>query len=120
MGHHIKSRAARTEILDCDIADGAAGTASYLIDIPNGGAVLIEGNRMRKGRHSANPGAAIVIGAEGVRHATPSPAVRGNRFGNDQDRATVFVVNRSETPALLERNVLEGQVHPLTGPGTVR
>jgi hypothetical protein len=120
MGHHIKSRAARTEILDCDIAEGADGTASYLVDIPNGGAVLIEGNRMQKGRHSDNPGAAIMIGAEGVRHATPSPVIRANLFANDQARSTVFVVNRSEAPALLEGNVLTGLVRPLAGPGTVR
>jgi len=37
-GHHIKSRALRTEVIDCDVSDGVHGTSSYLIDIPDGGA----------------------------------------------------------------------------------
>jgi hypothetical protein len=45
-GHHVKSRAYRTELLDCSIEDGPSGTASYLIDVPNGGAVLLRGNRL--------------------------------------------------------------------------
>src|SRR6185312_4804326 len=40
-GHHIKSRARRTEVLDSSIQDGPEGTASYEIEMPNGGAVLI-------------------------------------------------------------------------------
>ncbi len=40
-GHHVKSRAFRTEVLDCDVEDGPEGTASYLIEVPNGGAVLL-------------------------------------------------------------------------------
>jgi hypothetical protein len=37
-GHDIKSRAARTEILDNEIVDGPDGSSSYLIEAPNGGA----------------------------------------------------------------------------------
>jgi hypothetical protein len=120
VGHHIKSRALRTEIVDCDIADGPDGTASYLIDIPNGGAVLVDSNRRRKGRRSDNPADAIMIGAEGVTNPTPSLIFRNNRFFNEQDRSTVFVNNRTATPALLQGNDLSGPVQPLSGLGTVR
>src|SRR5271165_5489748 len=40
-GHHIKSKARRTEIVGNTIADGPEGTSSYLIDIPVGGNILI-------------------------------------------------------------------------------
>ncbi len=43
-GHSIKSRALRTEVIGCDIGDGPDGTSSYLIDISNGGAVVVRDN----------------------------------------------------------------------------
>ena len=119
-GHHIKSRAARTEVIGCDIQDGPAGNASYLIEIPNGGAALIEQNRMSKGRMSGNGGTAISIGAEGDINPPGPIVVRDNTFVNEQDRATVFVRNFAATPAVLSGNVLTGAVTPLSGPGTVR
>ena len=43
-GHNIKSRAASTTVLICDIEDGPNGSSSYQIYVPNGGTVRIEGN----------------------------------------------------------------------------
>ena len=119
-GHHIKSRAFRTEVTGCDIADGPDGTSSYLIEIPNGGALLVDANRLEKGPHSGNAANAIMIGAEGVKRPAGTVLIRGNRFVNDEGRPTVFVHNLSETPAVLEGNVLVGPVQALVGPGTVR
>jgi hypothetical protein len=119
-GHAIKSRARRTEVIDNVIEDGPDGSSSYLIDIPNGGATLIQGNRMAKGPHSDNPGTAISIGAEGVSNPTPWLVVRNNRFINRQAVRTVFVRNFTGTEALLTGNVLRGGVTPLDGPGSVR
>lgn len=119
-GHHIKSRATRTEIVDSDIADGPNGTASYLVDIPNGGDVLIERTRLSKGPHSGNATAAIMIGAEGATIPTLYLRVRGNHFENAMGREVGFVVNRTRTLATLERNRLSGPVRALEGPGTVR
>jgi nitrous oxidase accessory protein NosD len=120
VGHHVKSRALRTELIGNTIADGPQGTASYLVDIPNGGDLLMQGNVLEKGPHSDNPAAAIVIGAEGVTHPTRSLAITGNRFTNDQPLLTAFVRNLSTTPARLAGNVLKGPVIPLEGPGSVR
>lgn len=119
-GHDIKSRARRTEVMDNVIEDGTDGSSSYLIDIPNGGATLIRGNRMAKGPHSDNPGTAISIGAEGVSNPTPWILVRNNRFINRQPVHTVFVRNFTGTEARLTGNVLRGDVTPLDGPGSVR
>ena len=90
-GHHVKSRAARTEVLGCDIGDGPTGTASYLVDVPNGGAVVIQNNRLEKGPKSENHSAAISIGAEGVNRPTPEIRVEGNKFSVDGAYASVFV-----------------------------
>jgi len=119
-GHDIKSRARRTEVVDNVIEDGVDGSSSYLIDIPNGGATLIQGNRMAKGPHSDNPGTAVSIGAEGVSKPTPWLIVRNNRFTNRQAVRTVFVRNFTGTEARLTGNILRGDVSPLDGPGNVR
>ena len=78
-GHHIKSRAFRTEVLGCDIEE-AEGTASYLIEAPNGGAVLLRGNRLSKGPRSGNRSTAISIGAEGVDPPTPEIRIESERL----------------------------------------
>ena len=118
-GHHIKSRSIRTEVLSSEIADGPTGTASYLIDVPNGGAVVIQNNRLEKGPKADNHSAAISIGGEGVDRPTPEIRVEGNRFSADGAYATVFVVNLTATPAVLRDNHLQGQVRPLRGDGEV-
>ncbi len=120
VGHHIKSRASRTEIIDSEIIDGPDGTASYLIDIPNGGDLLVERTRLSKGPRAENPTGAIMIGMEGA--STPSLFLRiiGNDFVNEMNRPTVFVVNRSRTPAILEGNRISGPARPLDGPGSVK
>ena len=118
--HHVKSRALRTEITDSQILDTQGSQASYLVDIPNGGEVLMRGNTFRKGPDSGNPGTVIAIGFEGVRHPTPRLLILQNRLENLMPRPTVFVANRSETPAELSGNTLNGWVVALTGPGAAR
>ncbi len=119
-GHHIKSRAERTEVTGCDIADGASGTASFSIDIPNGGAVLISGNRIQKGPRSQNHSAAIMIGAEGVNQPTPAIVVERNVFLVEGTYYSYLVNNKTATEALLRQNVLQGNARALRGDGTVR
>ena len=52
-GHEVKSRAARTVIIDSVIAS-LDGRDSRLIDVPNGGDVIIRGNVLEEGPNSAN------------------------------------------------------------------
>ncbi|MBV8095059.1 MAG: hypothetical protein JOY71_13745 [Acetobacteraceae bacterium] len=119
-GHHIKSRALRTEVIGSDIADGPEGTASYLIDIPNGGSVIVQNNKMEKGPKAQNHTAAIMIGAEGVEQPTREILVEGNEFRLDGNYPTTFVYNMTATEAVLRGNRLVGQqIQPLHGDGTV-
>jgi hypothetical protein len=120
IGHHIKSRARRTEVLDSTIEDGADGTASYLIDIPNGGSLLVRGNTMQKGRKSDNRSAYIMIGAEGVDQPTREIAVENNTVRFDGGYRPAFVVNHTATEAMLKGNRIPSEVTPLRGDGEVR
>jgi hypothetical protein len=119
VGHHIKSRARSTVLIDNDIADGPDGNSSYLIDIPNGGDVLIQGNRLQKGKRTENNGTAVPIGEEGVKNPTHELIVRDNTYISDLPDTTVFVRNRTTTPAVLSGNHLQGRVTALVGPGGV-
>lgn len=118
-GHHIKSRALQTKLVDNNIEDGPIGNSSYLVDIPNGGDLLMQGNHLEKGPHSENEDTAVAIGFEGTRNPTHELIIRDNSFTSDMSKPTSFVHNRTATPAILSGNHLQGHVTPLIGPGTV-
>ena len=119
-GHDIKSRALRTEIVGTTIEDGPEGTSSYLIDIPNGGSLLIQDSTLQKGPNCTNHSAAISIGEEGVDRPSDEIVVRDTHFRNDMNTPTVFVRNITATPVQLVGDVLTGQVRPLEGDGSKR
>ncbi len=118
-GHHIKSRAANTEIVDTIIRDGPEGTSSYLVDIPNGGNLLMSGDTLEKGPLSQNKTTAIEIGAEGVDNPTASIRIENCEFTNNTGRRTAFVTNHTDTPVQLTGNTLNGDIVELLGPGSV-
>jgi hypothetical protein len=117
--HCVKSRARSTIVAHNEIGDGENGTSSYLIDIPNGGDVLIEHNDLQKGARSSNAEVAISIGEGTWRNPTGTLTVRDNRFVSALPDPTIFVRNATPTAAALSGNVLEGKVVPLSGPGSV-
>ena len=118
--HSIKSRALRTEVIGCTITDGPEGTSSYLIEAPNGGAVIARDNTLEKGPKSENHNAAIAIGAEGVTQPTPEITITNNSLRNDGSYQTALVWNLTATPAKLTGNKLSGSVIPIKGDGTVQ
>jgi hypothetical protein len=115
--HHVKSRALQTEILDSRIIDGPLGFSSYLVDIPNGGGLRLLRSELSKGPQTGNRTAAIVMGAEGASNPAAPIEIRGNRLTNLLGRTTVFIRNRTTTPAMLADNDLSGPITPLEGPG---
>lgn len=64
VGHEIKSRAFTTIVQGSRIVDGLTGTASYSIDMPNGGVGIIANDQIEQGPHSQNP-SIIAYGEEG-------------------------------------------------------
>ncbi len=115
-GHDIKSRAARTEVDTCDIANGPDGTGSYMIEAPEGGSVVVRNSTLVKGPHAANH-TAIAIGTEGVTQPTPEITIENNSFGNTGNFRAIFVNNITATEAHLHGNRFTGPITPLSGDG---
>ena len=104
-GHELKSRAARNTIVANRISDGDA-TASYSIDLPNGGLSLIAGNVVVQGPRSENP-ALVSYGAEGLTNPSRTLRVVNNTFVNRRTSGT-FVAVADGTRARLVNNLLVG------------
>jgi nitrous oxidase accessory protein NosD len=120
VGHHIKSRAWRTEIVDNHIEDGPQGTSSYLVDLPEGGSLELRDNTLEKGPLSQNHLAAVSIGEEKLLVPVKQLLLSGNVFTND-GRDTYFLRNETPVPAILSGNEFKGhKVTPLHGSGVLR
>lgn len=120
VGHHIKSRAQSTWLIASEITDGESGTSSYLVDIPDGGSLVMEGNRLEKGSLTSNAIAAVVIGAESAKQNTIELTIKNNKFVSNLGRQTSFVRNLTETRAVLIENQIFGTGIALSGKGDVR
>jgi hypothetical protein len=111
--HHIKSRAQRTEVIGCDISDGPDGTASYEIEAPDGGALLVRNTTLEKGPMSENHTAMIAIGAEDITQPAGEITIVNNRARNDGNFETALVENMTPNKVTLKNNRLSGRITPL-------
>lgn len=119
VGHDIKSRAARTTITGNTITDGATGTASYEIDLTNGGVGDIENNFIEKGPRAENP-IAITFGEEGGVYANSSLTVKNNTITTSYTaHDSTAVVNRTGATADISGNQLYGWDAVTSGPASV-
>ena len=111
-GHELKSRAARTTIVGNRI-DDADATASYSIDLPNGGLALVAGNVIVQGPRSENA-TLVSYGAEGL--TSPSHRIRvfHNTFVNRRTSG-IFIKLATGSRADIRNNLLVGP-GDLTGP----
>ena len=110
-GHEIKSRAARTLIEGCVIAS-LEGADSRLVDVPNGGEVVIRNNLFQKGPNSQNPDL-IAVGLERGKpgrsdHAVNSILIEGNTFILERGHRMNLVHTKHVPPAVLRRNTIIG------------
>lgn len=87
-GHEIKSRAENNVITNNRIEDGSS-SASYQIDLPNGGNATISGNTIQKSANSGNR-VTIAYGEEGNAHAGSSITLTNNTFVSDQSSSYVI------------------------------
>jgi hypothetical protein len=119
-GHHIATRAVRSELIGNEIVDGAEGTSSYLVDIPNGGSLVMADNVLEKGPKSSNPGTAIMLGDEPRTEGASMLGVSGNRFANDTGGATIFVRNWTGAEVRTEGNILGAGTTAVSSEGYFR
>jgi hypothetical protein len=94
VGHELKSRAETNVITNNIIYDGPTGTASYDIDLPNGGADTVTGNIIEKGPHAEN-NAMIHFGGEGIPYGGSDLVVSGNTFIDDLGPQAAGVLNQT-------------------------
>jgi hypothetical protein len=113
-GHELKSRAARNTIVANRISDGDA-TASYSIDLPNGGLSLVAGNVVVQGPRSENP-ALVSYGAEGLTNPSRTLRVVNNTFVNQRTSGT-YVALADGSRAHLRNNLLVGPGELSSGAG---
>jgi hypothetical protein len=106
----LKSRAAENEIYYNRFSDEATGTASYDIDLPNGGKSFIVGNLIEKGLLAQNS-TLVSYQEEGVATGNPDHEffVINNTMVNDLGHGTFVVVAGSVTvPAVIKNNIFRG------------
>jgi hypothetical protein len=125
VGHYIKSRAKAATITGNTI-DDSNGTASYLIELAEGGAATIANNVLTKGANASNCCTAIAYGFAMYKGGSyvnpPGPVVvTGNRFTNRRASSVTFFANRSTppNPATLSDNTmvaLAGSIRLYSGP----
>jgi len=82
LGHEIKSRAFTTRINNTRVTDGPRSTASYSIDLPNGGIGTITNSIVEQGPDSVN-GGIIVYGEEGNLNPSLGLAMQNVMIVND-------------------------------------
>jgi hypothetical protein len=91
VGHEFKSRARQTIIRNSRFVDGPTGTASYSIDLPNGGDVTITDSQIEQGPLSQNP-AMIGFGEESNIHPGSKLTIQGSVIVNDLKNPSAFGV----------------------------
>jgi hypothetical protein len=124
-GNEIQSRALVNNITNNRIVDGPVATASYSINLPNGGVDTVSGNIIEQGPHSEN--AAIInfggAGAsQGGTYSDSSLAISDNTIVNDLNvpNARAIVNNSTIAVSFTDNSVwglTAGQI--ATGPVTV-
>ena len=118
VGHQVKSRAAATTITGSLLADGKGGTGSYLIDLPNGGKGVIQGNVLQKGPLAQNPHG-ISFGAEGNLHPASSLKVQGNTLVTDRIGKGAAIRNVTGATVQVKDNLLYGWKATAEGPAAL-
>jgi hypothetical protein len=111
VGHNVKSRARQNYILYNRIMDEDSGTASYQIDLPEGGLSFIIGNIIQQGPLAENR-SIIAYAAENTNAGVLEVYVVNNTIVNERRNGGIFLKLRMGTKAKVVNNILYG-------PGTV-
>ena len=128
VGHYVKSRAGTTVVTGNTI-DDTNGSASFLIDLPEGGGATVANNILVKGASASNCCITIAYGFEmykgrSYQNSPGTVSIRDNRFTNKRASTVTFATNKS-TPVnqlVLYGNkltALAGSIKTLSGAGSV-
>jgi hypothetical protein len=107
IGHNLKSRAAQSVIENSYFMDGPNGTASYQMDFPNGGDVLLRGNLVQKGPKADNANG-IAFGLEGLTQPVNRLALVHNTLVSTRSGGAFLSVAALAQSVRLTANLLAG------------
>ncbi len=115
VGHCVKSRARNNFIEYNHIMDEDNGSASYLINLPNGGFSIILGNTMHKGVNAQNR-TLVDYGSEGLSNPSKQLYVVNNTMVSQRPSGATFVsVADGTDSAKIFNNIFAGSGNILAG-----
>lgn len=104
VGHLVKSRARLNVIAYNRLTDEVGGSASYEVNLPNGGASYLIGNLIEQSATTQNP-ALVSYAEEGVPAGYETRLVLVNNTLLNTRKSGIFVVDKAATPAVLRNNI---------------
>lgn len=108
VGHLLKSRAKRTDVSYSRLTDEAGGRASYELELPNGGEVILIGNIVQQ-QSSTENSIVISYGAEGYPWQRNTLLISSNTLVNDHPHGGTFLrVARGAQQVVTANNLLVG------------
>jgi hypothetical protein len=106
IGHLVKSRALENNVLYNRLTD-ETGTASYEIDLPQGGKSFVIGNIIQQSSSTDNP-SLISFARESKRNPNTALYVVNNTFFNSRSAGTFVAVADDVTTVVLRNNIFGG------------
>lgn len=120
IGHNVKSRAARNDIVYNRIMDERDGRSSYAIDLPNGGLSFVIGNLIQHGSEAENS-TVVSYGAEGFKHPLNEFYFVNNTVVSDRPAGGRFLfVGAGAGAVRILNNVFSGRGEVSSGSGEAR
>jgi Right handed beta helix region len=116
IGHNVKSRARENYILYNRIMDEQTGTASYEVEICNGGLAYLIGNLLHKGAHADNS-TLVSYGAEGLAYPVNELYVVNNTMVNDYPGGRFIFAAPGTKQVKVINNIFAGPGTVLAGTG---
>jgi hypothetical protein len=107
IGHNLKSRAKENFIENSYFMDGPTGSASYQLDFPNGGLVVMRGNLIHKGPNADNT-TSVAYGFERNSWPVNTVTLVHNTFASTLGRGTFVGVAGYTTRLTLTANLFAG------------
>jgi VanZ family protein len=107
-GHEIKSRSTHTKITHSIIASSQSRD-SRLIDVPNGGSLIIKDNILIEGPFSENHDL-LSWGVEGIKHPSERVIIKDNIIISDKSQAKLITLKKQPSTFIVEGNFVVGNV----------
>lgn len=118
VGHELKSRALTTLLYANRFMNGTNGTASYEIDLPNGGLAILIGNVIQQAGTTMNS-TMLSFAAEGASNPMQALYVVHNTFVNDRASGGTFIRTGSTPAAVVTNNLFVGTGTLVDGEATM-